>query len=405
MGIKKNLMQQIGLEEIYRLLVSGVKDYAIFMIDTEGYIASWNEGARSIKGYNADEIIGKHFSIFYPEEEKNWKPAYELKVAKAEGRFEDEGWRIRKDGSKFWANVIITRVLDDNGNHIGFSKVTRDLTERKKSEEELKLARVQLEKTVEQLQASVKSLHDEVALRKQAEEMLAKKNKELEISNTDLEQFAYAASHDLKEPLRMIGSYSNLLIKSYSSEDPDTSVYAKFIREGVINMQSLINGLLDYSRIGRSDIKFTEVDLNVILNDVKISLAEQISETNTKLTIDKLPHVLGIHSLLSNLFQNLIANAIKFRKNAVDPVIEINAEDQGDDLLFSVKDNGIGIKKEYQNKIFIIFQRLHTREEYDGTGLGLAMCKKIVEFHGGKIWVESEFKEGSTFYFTLPKYK
>jgi PAS domain S-box-containing protein len=403
MASKKTLMQQVGLEEIYRFLIEGVKDYAIFMIDKEGYIASWNMGAKRIKGYDASEIIGKHFSIFYTPEEKVWKPDYELKVAAAEGRFEDEGWRLKKDGSRFWANVIITKLIDDNGNHIGFSKITRDLTERKKNEEALHKIKAELEETVEQLRQSVDSLHLEVELRKKMEETLAAKNRELEISNTDLEQFAYAASHDLKEPLRMIGSYSNLLLKNYIGSDPDTELYAKFIKDGVSNMQALINGLLDYSRVGRNDVSFGKVDLNEIINQLRVSIKDQIIESKAQLISQTLPEVKGVSSLLNTLLQNLVINAIKFKKEELDPVIEVNAVPQGNNWLISVKDNGIGIKREYSEKIFLIFQRLHNREEYDGTGLGLAICKKIVEFHGGKIWVESEPGMGSTFYFTLPR--
>jgi chemotaxis family two-component system sensor kinase Cph1 len=234
------------------------------------------------------------------------------------------------------------------------------------------------------------------------EKELIEKNNLLQRSNTDLEQFAYVASHDLKEPLRMIGSYSTLLVNKYPLEDPDVELFSKFILDGVSHLQSLINGLLDYSRIGRADIRFKDTYIPDVIEKVKLALNSQIVASGAVITSSDMPHVKGVSSLITNLFQNLIANAIKFGKADVQPLIEIKAERQGDKYLFSVRDNGIGFSPEYEERIFGIFQRLHTRQEYEGTGIGLALCKKIVEFHKGKLWVESNPEEGSTFYFTLP---
>jgi PAS domain S-box-containing protein len=390
-------------EERYRLLTEGVSDYAIFMLDPEQRVASWNKGAQRLKGYTADEIIGKHFSIFYPEEDKA-KPAYEMAVIAKTGRFEDEGWRVRKDGSRFWANVVITAIKDKNGKLLGYSKITRDLTERKRAEEALRGMKEELEHTVEELRHSVDALNKEIAGRKLIEQELTEKNKQLQISNTDLEQFAYVASHDLREPLRMISNYSTLLVKHCKLEDEDSKLFSEFILGGVTHMQRLINDLLDYSRIGRSGIRFQEIDTMDVVDKVKMALSAEIDNTDAIITYNDLPVVEGVYSLITNLFQNLIANSIKFRKPGTTPRINITAQplQNSDDWQFSIEDNGIGIPKEYQERIFVIFQRLHSRREYEGTGIGLAMCKKIVEFHGGKLWVES-IPDGSRFCFTLPE--
>jgi PAS domain S-box-containing protein len=397
-------MQQLR-DEDYRLIIDSVNDYAIFMLDPTGHIASWNRGAQRIKGWTADEIIGQHFSIFYPEEDvKRGKPEMELRVASKVGRFEDEDWRVRKDGTRFWANVIITAVRNKEGVLVGFAKVTRDLTERKMAEESLSAMKNDLEKTVGILKETVHNLNEEIVRRSLAEEELIKKNRELQVSNADLEQFAYVASHDLKEPLRTIGSYSTLLVRRCKGDnDPDIPVFKNFILDGVEHLQTLINGLLDYARIGKSDIRFVKVDTGKILEKVKMTLSIEIAATGAVVKSTKMPVVCGIPSLMSTLLQNLIGNALKFKKPGTEPRIEIAASEQEGEWVFSIKDNGIGIPKQYQEKIFKLFQRLHTREEYEGTGIGLALCRKIVEFHGGKLWLTSEPEKGSIFYFTVPK--
>lgn len=398
-------MQKIATDEQFRLLVEGVKDYAIFMLDREGYVQSWNKGGEIIKGYKPEEIIGKHFSIFYtPEDIAAGKPQHELHTVLTKGYFEDEGWRVRKDGSRFWANVVITAIKDKDGKLLGYSKITRDLTERKRAEENLKNIQVELEHTVAELRQSVEALNREIASRKLIEQELTERNKQLQISNTDLEQFAYVASHDLREPLRMISNYSTLLVKHCKLEDEDSKLFSEFILGGVSHMQRLINDLLDYSRIGRAGIHFQEIDTMDVVEKVKMALSAEIDNTDTIITYSNLPTIEGVYSLITNLFQNLIANSIKFRKPNTTPRINISAwplNDRGE-WQFAIEDNGIGIPKEYQERIFVIFQRLHSRREYEGTGIGLAMCKKIVEFHGGKLWVET-IPDGSRFCFTLPE--
>ena len=241
----------------------------------------------------------------------------------------------------------------------------------------------------------------EQKLRQQAEENLAAKMEELARSNADLEQFAYVASHDLQEPLRMVASYTQLLSERYSGKlDEDANKFIGYAREGALRMQVLIQDLLAFSRVGRKEDTSASVDGNSVIEDVRRALASAIAESGAVITCVGLPTVSADRTQMVQLFQNLIGNAIKFRgKNP--PQISVRSEKQDDRWLFSVSDNGIGIAPEDAENIFVIFQRLHGRAEYPGNGIGLAICKKIVERFGGRIWVESQ-AAGSCFRFTLP---
>ncbi|HEX8517444.1 MAG TPA: PAS domain S-box protein [Bacteroidia bacterium] len=622
--LKTRIQKLQESEERFRLLVESVKDYAIIRVDDSGHIASWNSGAEYIKGYKAEEVLGKHISIFYNAEEiERGEPEYNLKMAKEQGRYENESLRVRKDGSEFWANIVLTGLYDDNKNLIGFVKVTRDITERKIAEEQLKESEQQLQaiiknapdavvvmdaasrvvkwnpkaeeifgwsaeeiigeflhdfiipekhreahlrgirhflktgegpvlnKTIEiealnkkgfefsvslsisspilvngnyifigfikditerklaeaKLKASenfldsvvenipnmlfvkdaeslrfvkfnkageellgysrddmigkndydffpkkqaeffiqkdklvlrngkledipeelVSTKHkgirtletkkipiydingnpkfllgisNDITDRKKIETELKLKSEELSRSNAELEQFAYVASHDLQEPLRMVTSYVQLLEKRYKDKlDQDANEFIAFAVDGSNRMRNLIQSLLEYSRVNR--IKpFESIDLNRLMEIVLHDLRDSIKSNNAEVIVDDLPKINGDSVLIGQLFQNLISNAIKF-KGQNPPEIRVSVEQREGEFLFSVKDNGIGIDKEYSQKIFVIFQRLHTKDKYPGTGIGLAICKKIVERHGGEIWMESNAGTGSTFYFTI----
>jgi len=234
-----------------------------------------------------------------------------------------------------------------------------------------------------------------------AEKKLNEYNIELERKNKEIEQFAYAASHDLQEPLRSISNFSKLLAgKLDKYADEEMNEYMSLVSGGASRMSNLIFDLLEYSRVGKDMAKRT-TDCDKLVHEIFTDLAAIIEESGAQIHVEKLP-VIKCYDLKS-VFQNLILNAIKFKKKGVPPVVNISATDTGTEFLFTVKDNGIGIEKEYYDRIFIIFQRLHLRTEYAGTGVGLSLSKKIIEMHGGKIWVESAFGKGSTFYFTLPK--
>jgi signal transduction histidine kinase len=233
-------------------------------------------------------------------------------------------------------------------------------------------------------------------------EELRQSNRELEQSNRELEQFAYVASHDLQEPLRMVSGYTQLLSQRYKDKlGADAAEFIAFAVDGAKRMHGLINDLLAYSRFGSRDTEFTPTDCDVALQKALSNLQSAVAEAQAAVTHAPLPVLTADRQQLTQLFQNLIGNAIKYRGSR-PPVIHVDCERKPDAWLFSVKDNGIGIDPQFAERIFVIFQRLHTREQYPGTGIGLAICKKIVERHGGKIWVESVLEKGATFYFTIP---
>jgi len=242
----------------------------------------------------------------------------------------------------------------------------------------------------------------ERSLRHQAESNLAKKVDELARSNADLEQFAYVASHDLQEPLRMVAAYTQLLSERYKGKlDENADKFIGYASEGALRMQVLIQDLLGFSRVGRANAAYANVDCNAVMEDVRKSLSSAIQESGAVITAADLPTVWADRTQIAQLLQNLVGNAIKFRGKE-PPLISVQAEKAGEHWMFSVSDNGIGIATEFADNIFVVFQRLHTRSEYPGNGIGLAICKKIVERNGGNIWLEPQAGNGSTFKFTIP---
>jgi light-regulated signal transduction histidine kinase (bacteriophytochrome) len=245
-------------------------------------------------------------------------------------------------------------------------------------------------------------IHD-ISERIRAKEELERTAAELRRSNEELEQFAYIASHDLQEPLRMVASYTQLLERRYAAQLDDVArEFIGYAVDGAKRMQQFISGLLRYSRVGTEARPLEDVNLDEAFAAAIANLRIAIEESGAKVESQPLPVVRGDPRQLIQLFQNLIGNALKFRKPGQPPLVEVRAGPDGDFWRFSVRDNGIGLDPRFSDRIFTIFQRLHTRDEYEGTGLGLAICKKIVERHGGRIWVESREGEGAAFFFTLP---
>jgi PAS domain S-box-containing protein len=373
-------------EERYRSLVEQVTDYGIFMMDDKGRIVSWNEGASRINGYKADEIIGKYFSIFYPEEDIiSNKPRHELEVAKTHGKYEEEGWRLRKDGSRFWASVVITAIYNTEGIHIGYSKVTRDLTQRKESE---------------------KALRDAYDRYRMLAGELKMANDELSEANSELEQFTSIVSHDLQEPIRTIKSFLQLIeIKLNEGELDNLKTYINKSITAANRMRELIQNLLHYSQIGKMEVSQQMVNVNDLINEAIQNLKMAVENSKAEIAIqNEVETVFGDPVQLVQLIQNLLSNALKFTTNEY-PKITIRSWMEKDHVKFAVTDNGIGIAPGDLGKVFEIFRRLHTKKEYAGTGIGLAICKKIVDRHGGEIWPESEPGKGTTFYFTLNNQK
>ncbi|MGZ5253451.1 MAG: PAS domain S-box protein [Flavitalea sp.] len=369
-------------EERYRLLVEQVIDYGIFMMDNKGRIVSWNEGAKNISGYNIEEILGKYFSIFYPEEDIiSNKPSRELRIAKQTGKYEEEGWRLKKDGSKFWASIVITAVYNHDKTLIGYSKVTRDLSERKASETALKESYDQYKK----LTAELRKINDE-----------------LSYTNRELEQFTSIVSHDLQEPVRTIKSFLQLInIRLENHEYDDLIIFVNKAINASNRMRELIQNLLNYSQLTKEEIIEKSIGVRELIGLSLQNLKAAIDAANAEINIEtEVETIQGDPVQLVQLIQNLISNALKFTDNS-SPQILIRCSMENDHVKFSVSDNGIGIDRSDSEKIFEIFRRLHTKKEYPGTGIGLAICKKIVDMHKGRIWPESEPGKGTTFHFTL----
>ena len=363
-------------EERFRFLVLGVKDYAIYGLDAEGRVAGWNDGAERIKGYSASEIIGKPISTFYSREERaGGKPQQLLRFAIQEGRVEDEGWRVRKDGSQFWANVVITALRNESGQLRGFAEVARDITERKETE------RV--------LQASEASLRERTV--------------QLEASNKELETFSYSVSHDLRAPLRAIEGFSQALQEDSADRlDEAGKKHLLRIRDATQRMGQLIDGLLALSRFTRSDISREELDLSEVSRSILEELRRSDPARQVEPVIKPGLTALGDPRLLRVALENLLQNAWKFSRKNPRSRIEVGVIEQNGERAYYVRDNGAGFDMAYQSKLFGAFQRLHNKNEFEGTGIGLATVQRIIHRHGGRIWAESIPDEGATFYFTLP---
>lgn len=347
-------------------MVEEIEDFAILTLDSHGNIENWNKGAEKIKGYQAAEISGQNFSIFYTKEDREaGRHLKLLEQARLTGKATDQGWRIRKDGSKFWSNVVITATHNDDGEVIGFSKITQDIT-----------ARMLAEKTIR------------------------KNNLELETKNKELEQFVYIASHDLQEPLLTIHNFIELIEEEYGELfDNNAQLYLNYMKQASVRMRGLIKGLLEYSRIGRKKT-LSEINVEQLIGSVCQELQTEINAANASINYPDMPIIMGYEAEFKQLLYNLISNSVKFRRKDVAPVIYIAARLYRDGWMFAITDNGIGIDAQYVDKVFLIFQRLNNRDDYEGNGIGLANCKKIAELHNGTIWLESEPDSGTTFYFT-----
>jgi PAS domain S-box-containing protein len=375
-----------SIEQLYnyaRSLIEASLD-PLVTISAEGRITDVNEATIEVTGVAREELIGSDFSQFFtvPEMarkgyqqvfEKGYVTNYPLTLRGKNGRLTDVLYNA-------------TLYRDNKGTVQGIFAAARDVTEQKRVERELQGYREHLEELVKERTIELKKYADN-----------------LKRSNEDLERFAYISSHDLQEPLRNVVSFSQLLARRNEGKlDASSSEYIGYIIEGGKRMQSLIQDLLEYSRVNTRGQAFQSVPCEDIVDHVLINLQTSIKESDALITVNPLPTVFADTTQLTLVFQNLLGNAIKFRRPEARPQIWISAEKSDHEWTFSITDNGIGIDSQYYDKIFIIFQRLHGRNEYPGTGVGLAIVKRIIDRHGGHIWVESERGKGSTFYFTLP---
>ncbi len=355
-------------EEKFRSVVQTASD-AIISADINRNVIFWNGSAEDIFGYSADEAMWKPFTFIVPERFREYhqmgmKRVLDRGMLTTSGkRLETTG--VRKDGSEFPLELSLARWETREG--VFFTAIIRDITEHKKLEEE-------------------------------RERLL----NELMRSNNDLEQFAYVASHDLQEPLRMVSSYVQLLGNRYKGRlDEDADEFISYAVKGAVHMQALLNDLLAYSRVGMKGEPFKLIDLKAALDMALNSLKVEVDSNHAVITVENLPVVHADEVQMVQVFQNLLSNAMKFC-NAGTPRISVSGEMRDDEWVVKVSDNGIGIEPKYFYRIFNIFKRLHTKEKYEGTGIGLAICKKIIDRHKGRIWVESELGMGATFYFTIP---
>jgi PAS domain S-box-containing protein len=478
-------------EDKYQMLLDGVKDYAIFMLDTQGHVVTWNAGAERIKGYTTQEIIGRNFSCFFlPEEIKRGRPQEVLRTTAASGRLEEQGMRVRKDGSRFLANLTFTAMRDPDGNLQGFSEFSHDLSESKESgakyrglleaapdamvvvnqEGEIVLLNLQAENQfgyhrdeligqnvkniipsgfAERLIAdSTRSPADAMAqqigmgielkgLRKDgsefpieimlsplkspegilvtaavrnisaridADEELKRSNHLLRESNRELEAFNYTAAHDLRAPLRHMHGFASLLRQAwYDKLDDDGRHCLDKISTSSKQMGLLLDDLLNFSRLGRVGLQASGVNLGQLVERIQHELEPESRGRSLTWEIGDLPDVEGDQALLHQVLFNLISNAVKYTSKREHARIEIGSQcGVGHNITIFVRDNGAGFEMEYVNKLFHVFQRLHKPRDFEGTGIGLAIVRRIVERHGGTVWAEGVPGQGATFYFSLP---
>jgi PAS domain S-box-containing protein len=374
-------------------------DDAVVSKNLHSIVQSWNKGAERIFGYTAEEMIGRSIEVIIPEDLKHEEGQFVDRIRRGEHIEHYETIRARKDGTRVPISLSLSPVKNKAGEIIGAAKIARDISEWKRAEEQIHRLNQHLEQRV---QDRTRELED-------ANTQLVRQTQELVSINAELERFAYVASHDLQEPLRMVSSYSQLLAKRYKGKlDADADEFIKFTVSGAERMGQLIKDLLTYSRVGNPQGRQQDVDSEEVLDRALMNLKTAIDETGGVVTHGPLPTVFADPVQFGQLFQNLIGNALKF--NASEPprahvsALLISGEPQSiyPYWQFAVTDNGIGIEAQYSERIFGAFQRLHTMAEYPGTGIGLALCKKIVEAHGGRIWLESTPRKGTTFYFTIP---
>jgi PAS domain S-box-containing protein len=349
--------------QTFQLAASGICEVV------DGRFVRANNSLCEILGYSAEELLGKSVKEVSHPEDRDVTDAERARIRRGEiesARFEKR--YVRKDGQVVWCEIAIALVRAPDGTPQYEIAVFDDITERKRAEDALREA-----------------------------------HEELKRSNAELEQFAYVASHDLQEPLRMVSSYTQLLMRRYGERlDGDAKEFTAYIVDGATRMKQLIEDLLAYSRVGTKGKEFKPVPVESALRRAIVNLRTAIEECGASITYDTLPVVRGDDVQLAQLFQNLLGNALKFRSASV-PRIHVSSVAKQDEHEIVVADNGIGIEAQYFERIFMVFQRLHNKGEYPGTGIGLAICKKVVERHGGRIWVESRPGEGSAFHFTLPK--
>ncbi len=355
-------------EQRFRTLIKSLHE-GIWVLDKDDRTTFVNPRMAEMLGYTEEEMLGKPVYAFTHSDAKWQEKTADYMARRKKGISEQiEAELLRKDGKIVFALLETSPIQDEDGNYTGSIAGIQDITERKLDEERLKRTMTELDR-----------------------------------SNKELEQFAYVTSHDLREPLRMMTSFSQLLEQRYQGKlDQTADEYISFIVDGAARMQKLIDDILLFSRVTTRALPFAPVEMNKVLQDALANLRSSIEETKARVTYEELPVVQADPSQMAQVLQNLIGNAIKFHREEEPPAVHVSASQEGEEWIFSVKDNGIGIDPELFSRLFNLFQRLHPQNEYPGTGVGLAVAKKIVQRHGGRIWVESRPGQGSVFFFSVP---
>ena len=362
-------------------------------LDYKGLILDVNLAGASLLKVEKLNLLNTAFVRFIDPDYRNNFHHYIKKARKTGNKETTELKLIKKDKSSFYVHVETLSILDENRLFKEFRIGLTDITSQKEAENVIRNRNAKINKL----------LNVEIDDYEKAEIKLVKLIENLKSSNRELEQFAYVSSHDLKEPLRMITSFLQLLQRRYADKlDQDANDFINFAVEGAKRMNNMINDLLNYSRIGSTEIEFEYLESEKIVETVLNNLEKLIEDTNAIITYDPLPLIYANEQMMIQLFQNLIGNALKYHRET--PEIHISATKEKDEYVFAIKDNGIGIDPNHIARIFTIFQRLHSREEYEGTGIGLAISLRILQKHHGIIWAESELGKGTTFYFTIPDY-
>jgi PAS domain S-box-containing protein len=382
--IQERSAELLESEQRFRLMVDNLREYSIFFLDSEGCITDWTDSAQRMDGFSPSEMLGRHYGamleIEHPGDGRNQAEKL-LRLAASRGQHEVNKWHQRKDGSSYWAYSLLIALRDDDGELRGFAKINRDMSDTKR------------------LDDLMRNINEEL------ENRVAERTEQLLAANKDLESFSYSVSHDLRSPLRHISSFVSLLQEHLGeASDEVTSRYLGTISNSARHMSQLIDGLLAFSRLGRAAVNITPVDFNLLVGTVVAQLAHDTEGRVVDWVVaPDLPVVQGDALLLREIWANLLGNAYKYSRPRERARIEVGwSVDPAVGYTFFVRDNGVGFDTKYSHKLFGVFQRLHRATEFEGTGIGLALARRIVERHGGSIWAESQPGEGSVFYFSLP---
>ena len=375
--LQQEIMERKRAEESQAQLAAIVEssDDAIIGKTLDGIIFSWNSGAEKLYGYSSEEMKNRPISTLLPPNRPDEMPTILARIKRGENIKHYETIRIRKDGSIIYVSLTTSPIKDGAGNIIGASTIARDVTERKRAEEEIKKLDQELKYQILQLEAA----------------------------NKELEAFSYSVSHDLRAPLRAIDGFSRILLEDYIENlDEEGKRILGVIRSNTQKMGQLIDDLLVFSRLGRQEMRTSDIDMGGLAKAVSEELKLAVPERKLKFTIKPLIPTQGDQAMIRQVFINLLSNAVKFTRPEERALIEVDGRSEGNENVYTVKDNGVGFDMQYVNKLFGVFQRLHSSEEFEGTGVGLAIVQRIIHRHGGRVWAEGKVGEGAIFYFSLP---